>query len=157
MRSIKESLQSALNEAAVKSDEALMKKGIDILDKLAKKYTSGSAGVFYNIVGEWYQDYVDELIRDKYLNQDEADVLNKILGSYGPLGPLDSVVFMSLWDMDEYYDKAQNWPDEDWTKKGSKWVMKFNDGGSWFGKVELKKLDPIAVDFFKALWNALVR
>ena len=157
MKSIKESLQSTLNEAVAKSDNELMKKGIDILDKLAKKYKHGSAGVFYNIVDEWYQDYVDELVRDKYLSQDEADVLNKILGSYGPLGPLDSVVSMSLWAMKKYYDKAQNWPDEDWTKKGSKWVMKFNDGGSWFGKVELKKLDPIAVDFFKALWNALVR
>lgn len=157
MKSIKESLQSALNEAVAKSDEALMKKGIDILNKLAKKYKHGSAGVFYNIVGEWYQDTVDELVRDKYLSQDEADVLNEILGSYGPIGPLDSVVPMSLWARKKYYDKAQNWPDEDWTKKGSKWVMKFNDGCSWFGKVELKKLDPISVDFFKALWNALVR
>ena len=157
MEPIQESLRGALNEAVVKIDEALMKKGIDILDKLAKKYDYGSPGVFYNFVGEWYQDSVDELVRDKYLSQDEADVLSEILGSYGPLGPLDSVVFMMLWEVDEYYGKAQNWPDEDWKKKGSKWVLKFNVGDSWFGKVELRKLDPVAVDFFKALWNALVR
>ena len=101
MRSIQESLRGTPNEAVTKGDDALMKKGIDILDKLAKKYDYGSPGVFYNFIGEWYQDSVDELVRDNYLKQDEADVLNEILGSYGPLGPLDSVVSMSLWDMDE--------------------------------------------------------
>ena len=157
MKSIKESLQSALNEARSKVDDALMKKGMDILDKLAKKYNGGTAGVFWDCVGEEYEDHIDELVKDNYLKQDEADVLKEILSSYGQYGPMDSVVFMELYDANDDSTEAEEWPDEDWKKKGSNWVMKFNDGGMWYGSVELKKLDPASVEFFKALWNALVR
>ena len=155
MKSIKESLLNSLTETRTAIDDTLMKKGMNILDKLGKKYEYGTAGVFWNCVGEEYEDFVDELATDNYLKQDEADVLKEILGSYSQYCPMDSVVFMELHDVNDEPDEADNWPDEDWKKKGSNWVMKFNDG-TWFGQVELKKLDPASVEFFKALWAALV-
>ena len=156
MKSIKESLQNALNEARSKVDDALMKKGMSILDKLGKKYTGGSAGVFWDCIGDEYDYHIDELAEGNYIEQDEADVLKEILGSYNQYCPLDSVVFMELHDVNDDPDEAETWPDENWKKKGSNWVMKFNDGNMWFGEVELKKLDPASVEFFKAMWDALV-
>ena len=163
MKSIRELLNESLEQEQVNEavDKQLLKQATEIFNQIANDRGSSvtrSPFIFRNwISDEDVDQYAGDLVSDDTITQEQADVLVDALKSFGSTNPLDKgALYMDLYEEPENPEEAENWPnDRDFKRKGSAWILNFNDG-DYYGTVELpNNLGKEGLDFFKAMWNAL--